>query len=115
MKLYNFRRLITKYSVPFTLVTYGEGKYVNGKYVKGEKAELAATGAIVPMAMRKIYQSGGTLKTTDRQLYMKTPIPVPLDGTQAVYNGRTYEIEEETDFNDYADAYIYTLRWVEDA
>lgn len=114
MKLYNFERLVKKYSVPFKLVVYGEGEYVDGKFVKGEPSELAATGAIVPMSTRKIYQSGGTLDTTDRELYMLTPIPTPLKHTQAVYKGRTYSIEEEKDYTDYSDVSVYILRWVED-
>lgn len=111
-KLYDFKRLITKYSVNFTLVTLSEGGFVNGKYVEGAATETALSGAIVPMADGKIYQSGGTYTVKDRQLYMKTKIEQSLTNAKVRYKGNEYSIEQETDYDDYADAYIYALKWV---
>ena len=111
-KLYNFTRLITKYSNPFTLVTLSGGGYVGGKYVEGTETETTLTGAIVPVSDSKIYQSGGVLTQKDRQLYMKTPISNSLTGAKVKYKGNEYNIEQETNYEDYADAYVYTLRWV---
>lgn len=112
-KLYNFTRLITKYSVQFTLISVSEGGYVGGKYVSGGEVEMPLTGAIVPYPDSKIYQSGGYLTQKDRQLYMKTPISSPLKGAKVEYKGDIYNIEQNTDYGDYADAYIYALKWVE--
>lgn len=111
-KLYNFDRLIDKYSVDFTLVTAAEGTYVGGDYVAGEAAETACRGAIVPMSDSKIYNSGGAYTKKDRQLYMRTPIPYSLKTTKARYKGDLYNIEQATDFDDYANAYIYVMKWV---
>lgn len=112
-KLYNFTRLITKYSVPFTLITVSEGGYVGGKYVSGEEVETPLTGAIVPYPDSKIYQSGGFLTQKDRQLYMKTPISNPLKSAKVLFKGDIFTIEQDTNYEDYADAYIYALKWVE--
>ena len=111
-KLYDFRRLIEKYSVDFLLVTEGEGSYVGGKYVAGEKTVANRRGAIVPLSDKKIYSSGGTLTYKDRQLFMKTPIEESLKYSNVEYKGCNYSIEQETNFDDYADAYIYILKWV---
>lgn len=112
-KLYDFKRLITKYSVPFTLISTSEGAYVDGKYVEGTRTETALTGAIVPYSDSKIYQSGGFLTQKDRELYMKTPITAPLKAAKVSYKGDIYNIESNRDYGDYADAYIYSLKWVE--
>lgn len=113
-KLYNFKRLIDKYSQTFTLITEEKGgSYVGGKYVKGDDTAVTMTGAIVPVSNSKIYQSGGLLTSKDRQLFMKSPIPNPLPKSKIRYKGNTYSIEQETDFGEYADAYIYVLKWVE--
>ena len=112
-KLYNFKRLIEKYSVDFTLVSISEGSYVGGKYVEGIKTETQCRGAIVPISDSKIYQSGGALTIKDRQLFMKSPIEQSLTNSKIRYKGNVYKIEHETNHEDYADAYIYTLKWVE--
>lgn len=112
-KLYDFTRLVRKYSGPIEIITYGNGEYVDGKYVKGEAKIIETEGAVVPMPQRKIYQSGGTLKTTDRQLYMLKEIPRPLDGAEVKHKGKTYSVEEDTDYTDYGDVTVYVLKWVE--
>lgn len=112
MKLYNFKRLVRKYSVTFELTTKESGDYIDGRYVEGETTTVSKTGAIVPMSQRKIYQSGGTLSTTDRQLYMLERIEEPLKNAVVTYKGKTYKIEEDTDYTDYSDVSVYVLRWV---
>lgn len=112
-KLYNFTRLITKYSVQFTLISTADGSYVDGKYVEGATTETALTGAIVPYSDSKIYQSGGFFTQKDRELYMKTPINAPLKAAKVKYKGDIFKVESNRDYGDYADAYIYSLKWVE--
>ena len=111
--IYNFRRLVKKYSKTFTLVTHEAGMYVGGRYVEGDETVKAMTGAIIPLSQRKIYQSGGTLSTTDRQLYTLERISESLKGSQVIYKGRTYSIEEDTDYTDYSEVSVYVLRWVD--
>lgn len=112
-KLYNFERLIQKYSVDFIIETEGEGgQYIGGKYVPAEAASLQCRGAIVPMSESKVYQSGGTYTAKDRQLFMRQPIRSALTKAKVIYKGNRYNIEQETNFEDYANAYIYLLKWV---
>lgn len=111
-KLYDFIRLIKKYSVKYEVVTASEGAYVNGKYQQGIITLEERYGAIVPLSERKIYQSGGNYTSKDRQLFTTMPITSPLKDTKIRYKGDTYSIEEETPYSDYADAYVYVLRWV---
>lgn len=109
-KLYNFTRLIRRYSVEYELISYEEGKYVNGKYVEGEKTITTGKGAIVPYGDSKIYQSGGTLTKKDRQLFSSVEIP-EWEKKKLRYGSDLYAIENVTAYKDYADAYIYSLKW----
>ena len=112
MKLYNFIRLINKYSCDFTLVTRERGEYEGGIYAAGAEAQASMRGAIVPMSERKVYQSGGHYTSEDRNLYMHSPITAPLEDCRVEYKGKTYSIEEEQDFSEYADVWEYVLRRV---
>ena len=111
-KLYNFNRLIDKYSVDFVLVSETDGEYVSGKYVKGETSETPMRGAWVPISDQKQYQSGGTYTEKDYTVYMRYAIPEALRTAKAVFKGNEYSLEQAKNFEDYADAYIYTAKWV---
>ena len=112
MKLYNFKRLINKYSVDFTLIQAGKGEFVAGKWEQAESESIPMRGAIVPMGEHKVYSSGGTYSNQDRVLYLTTPIKSPLSGLKIIHNGNTYTVEEGRDFESYADVSVYTLKWV---
>lgn len=109
-KLYNFTRLINKYKCDYTLLYHAEGKYEGGLYKDGETITEIKTGAIVPISSKKIYQSGGTYSAKDKQLYSLTRIPKALLGAKVLYQGNTYSIEEDADYSEFADVFIYVLR-----
>lgn len=111
MKLYNFRRLIKKYSVTFCLHK-SQGSYVAGKWEQGGEIVKEMQGAIVPMSDHKIYQSGGTYTAGDCELYLSTPLQGSLSDFTVVYKGNTYTIEQSRNFEDYADAGVYNLKRV---
>ena len=110
---YNFVDLIRRHSVTFELLTYSGGSYVGGKFQNGDETVSERSGAILPLTDRKIYQSGGTYTTKDRALYMSTPLEGALKTLRVRYKGNVYSVEDERDFEDYSEAYIYTLKWVE--
>lgn len=112
-KLYDFTRLVNKYSKSFEVVYQQDGgSYVGGKYVSAGTVTEAATGAIIPMSERKIYGSGGTYTAKDRQLIMLEPVKGPLKGVKVRYKGCEYSVEQETDHTDYSDVNVYWLKWV---
>lgn len=111
MKLYDFSRLIRKYSVSFCLHRT-QGQYVAGKWEQGGEIVKEMRGAIVPLSDAKIYQSGGTYDKNDRELYMMEPLPEPLSEWKLHYKGKVYTIETGRDFADYADVAIYNLKAV---
>lgn len=106
-----FKDLIGKYSTSFTLVKASAGGYVDGEYVAGEKEEEIRTGTILPLSAQKLYQAGGSYTTRDMQLYSN--LPVTLDGNYVLYKGRKYKVQEDADYGDLAEVYLYILKWVE--
>ena len=67
--LYNFERLIKKYSADCQLLSESSfGSYVGGEWIPDEAPpSQGITGAVIPMMERKIYQSGGTYTEQDRE------------------------------------------------
>ena len=115
MKLYDFSRLIRKYSVTFYLRKMAAGKYVSGKWVDGAPIDQKMEGAIVPISDRKLYGSGGTFTSKDRELYLMEPITGDLNEFKVIYNGDEYSIEAGKNFEDYANVAVYNLKWVSKA
>lgn len=111
MKLYRFTRLIKKYSVNFEILQ-NYGKYINGHWQNKKTEKKEGTGAIVPIDEKKIYQSGGSYGTKDKRLYTFEPINNPLENTKIVYKNDVYSVEQETDYSDYSDVFVYLLKYV---
>ena len=111
-----FADLISKCEVPCKLITFSKGSYIAGEYVKGEKLSRDIKAAIITMTSRAIYESGGRLTSSDRQMFIvKDNDIINLEnGTFYVeHNGNRYKVEECYLYGeDYADFNSYTLRRV---
>ena len=111
MILYNFARLVKKYTVSCQLVSVPEGKWVAGEWVAGEPTISCITGAIVPMSEKRINNSGGSYKQGDCEFITTTPLELNSD-TFILYKDKKYKLEDSTDYSDYADFYTYVARRV---
>lgn len=112
-RLFNFDRLVKKYSINCQLLSEAvSGSYVGGEWVPGPAPpSRGITGAVIPMTDRKIYQSGGTYTEHDREFVTLTEIP--LEPTHYIlYKGMKYQVEENTDYSDYAGFYAYNMKRV---
>lgn len=115
---FHFADLINKYSVACTLICFEKGKYVAGDYEKGKRTDTDTKATIISMSQNRIYQSGGSLTTADRTMYiLKSKDPVDLEDGKTYYvqhNGKKYKVEEAGLYGeDYADFNEYTLKRVE--
>lgn len=117
MKLYNFDRLIDKYSSDFKLIKK-TGQYVSGEWQETE-AEESVKGAILPVSSNEVYSSGGTLSTSDRRLYRKKPIVEPTKGQtmdealkliEIEKDGKRFKVSQDQDYSDFGDVYVYVLK-----
>lgn len=105
--------LLKRYSASFTILSgSSSGSYdtSTGKWMEGESTESTATGCIVPYAKNVVYQSGGSILTTDRQVYTKEMIPPK---TKIRYRNEVYKILEETAYDEYSMFHTYMARRVD--
>lgn len=110
--MYDFNRLIEKYSTSFLFKGASGGRYEGGIFVPSDVEPTQMTGAIVPIKAQKIYQSGGTLTSKDKQLFSSAQLAGSLDGAKIIYKGNSFSIEQDTEYSDYSDIYVYLLKWV---
>ncbi len=111
--LYNFNRLIRKYSMDCQLLSEASsGSYIGGEWVPEEAPPPQdITGAVIPMTDRKIYQSGGTYTEQDREFI--TLMEIPLEPVHYIVHGKAkYQVQGNTDYSDYAGFYAYNLKRV---
>jgi len=111
-----FSDLISKYEVPCKLITFTQGSYIAGEYTKGVKLSRDIKAAIITMTSRAIYESGGRLTSSDRQMFIakdKDIINLENGAFYVEHNGNSFKVEESYLYGeDYADFNSYTLRRV---
>lgn len=107
---FEFADLIAEYSLPFKLISKGEGYHDQdngGRWVEGEGSKTDEEGILVPLPSKLVMDSGGTLTTKDRLLIITKAIPLKAE---CDFQNASYTVFEETDWNDYADFYKYVLK-----
>jgi len=109
MKLYNFSRLIQKYSVTCKLETAVDGKWSAGIYQEGKTTTTDINGVVVPISEERIQDSGGSYKKGDCEFITTETIEI-TDKSHLIYRGKRYKLENSTDYSDYADFNIYVAR-----
>jgi len=104
-RLYNFVRLVEKYSVPCQHITSQPGYYDDdGIWHAPEDVTRDTKAVILPVPEKTVYDSGGRYTTADRLIISLETLPLQ---SHIVYKGQKYRIEEETDFSEYADLHQY--------
>lgn len=111
--LYDFTRLIEKYSIECQLIREtGGGSYIGGNWVpEPARDPEQVAGALIPMSCQKLYQSGGTYTQNDREFITRAEIPLE-PAAYIVHQGIKYHVESENDYSIYAGFYDYNLKRV---
>ncbi|EGO7824153.1 hypothetical protein POB01_002763 [Enterococcus faecalis] len=113
MQKMKFSSLVETFAVDFQLILPCDengGEYVHGEWIPKNKEPKTVSGVIIPYDNRTIYQSGGTLTSSDRQLAYVGSIPL---GAKVIDNGREYKVESEEPYAEhYADVNLYRLKAV---
>lgn len=104
--LYKFSRLIRKYSVDCEIRTNGAGHWEAGEWIEDMPSVAPYRCAIVPMSERRINNSGGDYKAGDCEIIVLKPLSLETD-TYILYKGKSYKVEQNSDYSDYADFYNY--------
>lgn len=110
MIMYNFSRLIRKYSRPTIL--HGEateGGWVNGKWVEGELSQETVQLAIIPFDIKTVAQLGGLITSADAQIYSLIALK---HGDKIERDGDKYTVDTSANFTAYGDFYRYIAKGV---
>jgi len=123
-KIYSFSRLIDKYTVDFLIQlndydapTTEEYDDLGNPIIPTNVPFEPFRAAIIPPSDKEIYQSGGAITSSDRIMYVKDVAhPLGFESlppkTKVKHKGKTYFIEGDADFLDFADFYKYVLKGV---
>ncbi|RUL56466.1 hypothetical protein [Lysinibacillus antri] len=109
MSMYNFSRLINKYSGPITVFVTTKGGWVNGKPVESEPIPETRQAALIPFDVKTIAQLGGLVTNADVQLYSLAPF---VHGDKIEKNGQKYTVDTSADFTQFGDFYRYIAKGV---
>ena len=111
--IYDFTRLLEKYSVSCELIREGGGgSYVGGNWLPEHAAPPEMEkGAVIPMKDQKVYQSGGTYTQGDREFITLARIPLE-PAAYIIFQGIKYHVESENDYSIYAGFHDYNLKRV---
>ncbi|GGA31101.1 hypothetical protein [Psychrobacillus lasiicapitis] len=109
MSMYNFVRLINKYSGPITAYEKSEGAWINGKWVEGKESPVIRSVAIIPFDMKTIAQLGGLITNGDAQIYS---LKTFQHGDKIERNGHKYLVDTSGNFTPFGDFYRYIAKGV---
>lgn len=108
----NMKRLIRAHQVDYDLITVDEatGRYDDaGEWVEPKEVRETRQAVILPLGERNVYELGGRYTTQDVRVLSLTKIPLKA---KIVKGHMTYSVEEETDYLDFSDFYVYLCKAV---
>lgn len=110
MSIFNFSRLINKYSRPTVL--HGElteGQWIDGKWEKGVPSQQVISLAVIPFDVKTIAQLGGTVTSADAQIYSLIALK---HGDRIEHEGDKYTVDTSANFKPFGDFYRYIAKGV---
>lgn len=115
--MFQFQDMLQDYESEITILTNTPG--TNGghdeetgepiKGTPGTTERIETRAVVLPYSANQIYQSGGRLTQTHRQLITGMDIPAKAFIEHA---GLKYSVENRTGYEDHADFIVYELKWV---
>lgn len=118
--MFEFQDMLQEYETDIQVIITTADTSVNGGYdpetgewISGGSTPTPETidtrGVMLPYSANEIYQSGGRLTQTSRQLIINMDIP---EKAVVVGKGQKYSVEHKDGYEDFADFSQYELKWV---
>ena len=103
--LFNFKRLVDKYSKIKPAALIENGGYYDyengGEYTKGNILKQEFDGAVVPLSMQELrYEENGKYKSEDRKLYCYKQFET---GDKIEHKNHVYTVDKKKDYSDFDD------------
>lgn len=111
-KPFEFADFVDEFEVPFIYHDHQEGHWdENGDYIEEQLVPVAMSGIVLPLSEDDLrYAEAGTYSQKEKKVYTVAPLE---EGRRVEYKGDMYTIQSFKDYSEYADVYIYLMRWRE--
>lgn len=111
-KPFEFADFVDEFRVPLLYLDHQEGFWNDeGDYVEEQELPRPMSGIVLPLSDDDLrYAEAGTFSKREKKVYTTIPLQ---EGRQVEYNGDRYTIQSFRDYSEYADVYIYLMRWRE--
>ena len=110
MKAFEFADFVDEFKVPFVAIAESEGSWSNdGVWMPGGTTETPMEGIVLPLTEDDLkYAEAGTYSVKDKKIYTTQALEM---GSKVEYKGDRYTIQNFKDYSEYADVFIYYMRW----
>lgn len=110
-KAFEFADFVEEFFVPFTVFNEIPGRYNEvGKWIPGSKTARETGGIVLPLSNDELkYEANGVYTSLDRKIYTTEPL---VKGEKLVYNGQSFTVDANKDYEAYADVYMYFAKGV---
>ncbi|MGE7621696.1 hypothetical protein ACQKMD_01215 [Viridibacillus sp. NPDC096237] len=117
VQMFEFQDMLADFETDIQVVvkvpgTNGGYNEETGEVIKptpDKTVPLDVRGVLLPYTANEIYQSGGRLTQTHRQLIINMHV---APKTEVIHKGQKYSVENRTGYEDFADFIQYELKWV---
>jgi hypothetical protein len=112
LELFEFKEMIDDYGISLTYhpPSAEKGWKENGDPIEGTPVDpVQIIGVLLPLSDDELrYVDQGTYTTKDRKIITTSELKF---GQTVDYKGISYTVQNEKDYTDYSDVYIYYARW----
>lgn len=111
-KPFEFADFVDEFGVPFIFFDHQEGYWNDeGNYIEEQELPIVTSGIVLPLSGDDLrYAEAGTYSQKEKKVYTVYPLQ---EGRQVEYKGDMYTIQSFKDYSEYADVYMYLMRWRE--
>ena len=111
-KQFEFADFVEEFYVPFTYIEETQGyREDNGDWVEGIEVPIASGGIVLPLTEDDLkYAEAGTHAEKNKKVYVTNELQT---GSKVLYKDNVYTIQSFKDYSEYADVFIYIMRYRE--
>lgn len=113
-KQFEFADFVGEFPAPFYMyetIDVPGGYNDDGEWIAGSSTEekVLKQGIVLPLSDNTLkYAPQGAYTEKEKELYVTYPIPI---NTRITYEDEDYTVQQFKDFSQYADVYIYIMRY----
>ena len=113
MQIFNFLRLVNKYSKEITVITLTNGYFDNkGDWIEGEKKQSIIKGAVIRHRRNKIYNSNGMLTDDDYAMYLTEKPKFDLIGSTIIVDNQKFKVTSKLDNSEFTGVWSFNVRCI---